>query len=58
MGMYLRLPLELVPAVHGQAASTAAEAVALRSELAPVAHFAEKLAFVFRAVGGVQQLRA
>lgn len=43
---YLRV-LELVSGVHGQATGATAEAVALRSELAPVAVFAEKFAFVF-----------
>lgn len=48
----------MVPGVHGQAAGAPAEAVALRPELARVAHLAEQLTLVLRAVGGVQQLGA
>jgi hypothetical protein len=44
--------------VHAQAASTAAEAVALRSELSSVTVLAEEHAFVLGAVCGVEELAA
>lgn len=50
--------LEVVTGVHAEAASATAEAVALGAVLARVAHLAEELSLVLRAVGGVQQLVA
>lgn len=54
----LALRLEMLALVHGQAASTAAEAVALRTELTAVADFAVQLALVLGAVCRVEQFAA
>lgn len=49
---------EVVALIHGEAAGATAEAVALGSELATVADFAEELAVVLRAVCRVEQFAA
>lgn len=54
----LVLRLQMLALVHGQAASSAAEAVALGTELAAVADFAVQLALVLGAVCRVEQFAA
>lgn len=54
----LALRLKMLALVHGQAASSAAEAVALRAELTAVADFAVQLALVLGAVCRVEQFAA
>jgi hypothetical protein len=54
----LALRLKMVALVHGEAASSATEAVALRAKLAAMAVFAEQLAFVLGAVCRVEQFTA
>lgn len=54
----LVLRLKVLALVHGQAASSATETVALRAELAAVADFAKQLALVLGAVCRVERLAA
>jgi len=54
----LALRLKMLALVHGQATSSATEAVALRAELAGVADFAKQLALVLGAVCRVEQFAA
>jgi hypothetical protein len=54
----LALRLKMFALVHGQAASSATEAVALRAELAAVADFAIQLALVLRAICRVERFVA
>lgn len=54
----LVLRLKMLALVHGQAASSATEAVAFRAELAGVANFAKQLALVLGAVCRVEQFAA
>lgn len=54
----LALLLQMLALVRGQAASSAAEAVALRAELAAVADFAVQLALVLGAVCRVERFAA
>jgi len=54
----LVLRLKMLALVHGQAASSATEAVALRAELAAVADFAKQLALVLSAVCRVERFAA
>jgi len=54
----LALRLKVLAFVHGQTAGSATEAVALRTELAAVAHFAVQLALVLGAVCRVQRFAA
>jgi len=49
---------ELLAVVHGKTGGAPAESVALRTEFASVADFAEELALVLRGVGAVQELVA
>lgn len=46
--------LQMFALIHGQATSASTEAVSLRAELAPMAHFAKKLALVLGAVCRVE----
>ena len=52
------MALEVVSLIHGEAAGTAAEAVALGAEFTAVAVFAVKLAVVLGAVCRVEELAA
>lgn len=54
----LALRLKMLAAVHGQATSSATEAIALRAELTAVADFAEQLALVLGAVCRVERFAA
>lgn len=54
----LALRLKMLALVHGQAASSTTEAVALRAELAGVADFAKQLALVLGAVCRVERFVA
>ena len=54
----LALRLQMLALVHGQAAGSAAESVALRAELAAVADFAKQLALVLGAVCRVERFAA
>jgi len=54
----LALRLKMLALVHGQTASSATEAVALRAELAGVADFAKQLALVLGAVCRVEHFTA
>lgn len=54
----LALRLKMLALVHGEATSSATEAVALRAKLAAVADFAEQLALVLGAVCRVEQFTA
>ena len=50
--------LEMLALVHAQTASTTTEAVALGAELTGMAHLAEELSLVLRAVSGIKQFVA
>lgn len=54
----LALRLQMLALVHGQAASSAAESIALRAELAAVADFAKQLSLVLGAVCRVERFAA
>lgn len=56
--MHSLVALEVIALIHGKAAGTTAETVALGAEFSSVADFAEEFTVVLRAVCRVEQLAA